>query len=485
MKIENFLTMKKHDFLLKITKEVKNCPLVYLCFLIILFLSVFLRLFRLNQLLGFWYDQGRDALIIWDLLHYHKFFLIGPVTGIEGIFLGPFYYYLLAPLYFLGNGSPVFATAGLCWLTVGAIFLIYLLTAKIYNRETGLLAVLLYGLSSGLVIFSRWLANPNPLPFFTLLVLLSLYQFMQGKKWYLVIALFLIGLSLQLEAASAFWFLPATFLFLIWQRKKLSLSLLFFSGSAFLVTLLPQIVFDLRHQGILRQAFHKFLVADKSFNGGLSTIEETFLEGVKRRALIYYGVFVGKLFSRPESFKVISLALFSANLILFRKKIFNEGGKLLGLWFSVPLVGFLFYKGNHGYIWDYYFTGFIPAFIILLAAGIVFLAKRKWFFQVILGIYLMLFAFINLQDLRNYYQAGIGIALRAQLRGIDWIYKEAGKEEFNIDAYVPPQIYYSYSYLFRWYGQEKYGREPETKLVKNLYTLFEPDGEHPQFLKAG
>ena len=57
-------------------------------------------------------------------------------------------------------------------------------------------------------------------------------------------------------------------------------------------------------------------------------------------------------------------------------------------------------------------------------------------------------------------------------------------EEFNADFYVPPQIYYSYSYLMKWYGGGKYGREPETILTKNLYTLFEPDGEHPQFLQA-
>ena len=36
----------------------------------------------------------------------------------------------------------------------------------------------------------------------------------------------------------------------------------------------------------------------------------------------------------------------------------------------------------------------------------------------------------------------------------------------------------------KWYGNGKFGFEPETKQIKELYTLYEPDGEHPQFLNA-
>ena len=69
--------------------------------------ALFVRIYRTEALLRFYFDQGRDALVIWRLLHEGKFFLIGPVTGLDGIFLGPFYYYLIAPLYLLGGGSPV------------------------------------------------------------------------------------------------------------------------------------------------------------------------------------------------------------------------------------------------------------------------------------------------------------------------------------------------------------------------------------------
>ena len=450
----------------------------YLILFLILGFSAFFRLYKLDQLLGFWYDQGRDALVIWDLIHYGKFFLIGPVTGIESIFLGPFYYYLIAPFYWIGKGSPVTAASFLSLLTVLAIFLIYLLGKQIYNRKVGLMAAFLYGFSYQQVVFARWLANPNPLPFFTMIALVLLYKFITSyDSLFIVLYSFVIGLCLQLEAASAIFFLPSTLIILFWQRKHLKVKWLFLSFLAFFVTLIPQIYFDFRHEGVLRNAFKKFLLEEKSFR-------LSFLQTVHLRLLTYYDVFVGKLLTSGGGSKLFVLALFSATLFFFSKKLFNQGGKMLAIWLFVPLLGYFFYQGNHGYVWDYYFTGVVPAFFILFSAGICYLFEKNLIGKVLVSFFMILFLSSNLKSTVNYLKTGIGITLGAQKKAIDWIYQKAQDQPFNADFYVPPQIYYSYSYLMKWYGKQKYGREPATKQVSELYTLYEPDGEHPQFLKA-
>lgn len=461
-----------------VRKTVSDKRWVVIFLAIILTFSAFFRLYRIGPLLGFWYDQGRDALVIWDFLHYGKLFLIGPTTGIEGIFLGPFYYYLLIPFYWIGRGDPSIAAAGLNLMTVVAIYLIYRLTKKIYNVETALLSAFLYGFSYNLIIFSRWLANPNPLPFFTLLTLLFLFKFIQNhNSKFLILSSFLVGLCLQIEAASAVFFLPAIIIILVWQRKNLPIRVLSLSFLAFFLTLLPQIYFNFRHEGILFNAFKKFIAEDKSFGFTLGQV-------LRDRVRTYYDVFFNKLVPGNKYYSLGVLALFSATMIIYGKKIINQGGKLLLIWLLVPVVGFLFYQGNHGYVWDYYFAGAIPAFVILLSAGTWNLFKQNLAGKVLFGVVLILFLAINVRFLKNYYKTGIGITLRAQKRAIDWIYKDAGGDEFNIDVYVPPKIFFSYSYLFRWYGAKTYGREPQIKLVRNLYTLYEPDGERPQFLSA-
>ena len=51
--------------------------------LIIIALALFLRTYRPADFLGFWFDQGRDALAIWNFLYVdHKPFLIRPTTRI-------------------------------------------------------------------------------------------------------------------------------------------------------------------------------------------------------------------------------------------------------------------------------------------------------------------------------------------------------------------------------------------------------------------
>jgi len=461
----------------KIEKEILSNKSVYFLLALILALSAFFRLYKLNIILGFWYDQGRDALVIWDFIHNGKLFLIGPVTGIEGIYLGPFFYWLMVPFYFLGGGNPVFPAAFFSVLTILAIFLIFWLAKEIYGYPVALLSAFLYGFSLPLVIFSRWMANPNPLPFFALVTLIFLWRFIDKKdNKSLIGASFFLGLCLQCEAASAIFFLPATLIIILWQKRVLSkLNILFFSFIAFFVTLLPQIFFDLRHQGILRSAFKTFLIGDKSFNFSL-------FETVKVRFILYFDTFFGKLL--PQNFfKLALLAFFFLTLYFFRKQIFQKGGKLLAIWLASPLFFFLFYQGNHGYVWDYYFTGVIPAFIILFSSGIFFLTRKVSFSKVIIGAFLILFATINLKGLADYYKAGLGISLSSQLKAIDWVYQDARGKDFNTDVYVPPQIPYAYTYLFKWYGITKYGYEPKAELVKNLYTLYEPDSQHPNLLE--
>ena len=77
------------------------------CF--ILCIALFLRIYKLNDYLIFVYDQGRDAQAVAKILK-GKLTLIGPTTGIPGLFYGPFYYYFIAFPYWLSQGNPLGVT---------------------------------------------------------------------------------------------------------------------------------------------------------------------------------------------------------------------------------------------------------------------------------------------------------------------------------------------------------------------------------------
>src|SRR5258708_39527082 len=111
----------------KIKLEISAHKFIYFILSIILIAGFFIRVYRLPQILGFYFDQGRDALVIWDLIHSHKFFLIGPTTGLAGIFRGPYYYYLIAPFYWLGRGDPVWPSVFFGLTTLISVWFFYYL----------------------------------------------------------------------------------------------------------------------------------------------------------------------------------------------------------------------------------------------------------------------------------------------------------------------------------------------------------------------
>jgi hypothetical protein len=77
--------------------------------LIVFIIFIFALILRSNNLWNnilFTYDQGRDAQRIAGIVSLKDFKLVGPETDIPGVFNGPLFYYLLAPVYAVANFNP-------------------------------------------------------------------------------------------------------------------------------------------------------------------------------------------------------------------------------------------------------------------------------------------------------------------------------------------------------------------------------------------
>lgn len=451
---------------------------------IIVVLGFILRTYRISDFLGFWFDQGRDGVIIWNLIHHREFFLIGPTTGIEGIFLGPFYYYLIAPFYALGNGNPVVPALFMGVLNTVTIYLLYVVGKRFVGRGAGLIAAALYAFSFQFISASRWLANPTPLPFFAILAIWSLLEIVHNnpkKRWWPLLGLTL-GLSLQLEAASATFFLPVTLLVLVWCRKGLAFTWkkFFLLAVSFGVTLLPQLLFDFRNNHILFAGFYKFLVGEKSFQGTVTGF-------YSQRLAFYLEIFTNKFVIFRETAVPLALATLAIFIWSWRKMPRKFTGVLL-TWWLLPVVALLFYHGNHGYVWDYYFTGVYPVLCLLLGSlYYVFMIHARSWLRWTPAILLVVIFKQNLVLATNYYFRSTAppyINLTSEIAAVDWVYEDAGSMPFNTDVYVPPVIPHAYDYVFLWRGATKYRRQPNKELVKRLYTLREPDAGHQSLLDA-
>lgn len=451
--------------------------------LLILIIAFGIRVYRVDQILGFYFDQGRDALVIWDLWHRGKLFLIGPTTGIEGIFRGPWYYWLIAPFYLLGNGNPVYPSVFLALSSVVTIGFLYYLGTKMVGKEAGIMAVIIASFSYRLVMASRWLSNPTPMLLLSVLLLWAMFKVIDGKKWGWPVIAFTSGLSLfNFGSAAEVFYFPALLIFIFWQRKNLpDKKSLIWSIVLFIASFLPLVLFELKHGWILTQNIKKFFVTDKSF----SMPSWIF---VMDKVRFYSDVFSNKIFySFLENERLIFGGLMLVFILCLKKLLVNKYFKATLLIFCLPLLGLIFFQGNFGNIYDYYLTGYYLVFVLLIASALGLLWKGK-LSKIIVLLFFCFFLNSNLKPLmvtlNDKAQDPQSVAFVNQKKALDWVYADSEGKEFNVDVYVPPVIPHAYNYLFKWYGGEKYGRLPLEENRSLLYTLYEIDSPHPERLEA-
>lgn len=142
---------------------------------IILLVAAFMRLYRIGDYLTFLGDEGRDVLVVYNILHGH-FTLLGPTASVGGFFLGPIYYYFMAPFLWLFNYNPVGPAVMVALAGIVTVWLVYFVGQKFFDRTTGLIAAFLFAISPLVIAYSRSSWNPNLMPLTTLLLLFFLYK---------------------------------------------------------------------------------------------------------------------------------------------------------------------------------------------------------------------------------------------------------------------------------------------------------------------
>ena len=227
-------------------------------------LSFLVRWYRLPEYLFFGYEQGRDALVIADLYTLKDFTLIGPKTDIDGIFHGPWYYYLMTVPYGLTGGNPLGASLTLVTLTSLVPLVMYLLIKEVLGSwKWTLVAALITVFSFEAITYSRWLHHYS---FSLLLVPLFFYSVWRyhktNKGLYFLSSAVFAAFASQFEIVLVFQFAFVYLLLLFRQLVALpSRKTLLASIGATLAIFSPLIIFNFRHQFITISAIIKFLVS--------------------------------------------------------------------------------------------------------------------------------------------------------------------------------------------------------------------------------
>jgi len=240
--------------MLKLKPEIFSALLIS----VILAIGLFLRLQNISYRTTFGGDQGYDLAAIRKIVVNSDITLLGPKIGpynkYGNLYLGPAYYYLLLPGLVIANFDPVGPAIFTALLSVATIFLVYKICVLYLNRTIAAFAALLYAINPFLITQSQASSNPHLTPFFSALTLLSILKMRTSKNIVWPIAAGICsGIAFQLHYLGISLILISTAS--VFRNRKNLIILL----SSYLLALLPQIIFELRHNFfVLHLFFNQF-----------------------------------------------------------------------------------------------------------------------------------------------------------------------------------------------------------------------------------
>jgi len=313
-------------------------------------------------------DQGRDVVIIKDFLQNGNLFFIGPQTSIGNMYLGPFFYYLIAPSLFLSNYNPVGPAIFIAFLSVATVFLIYFVGNRWFSRSVGLISAFLFAISPVVIKYSNFIWNPNIMPFFSLLFVYFFFESFRSKKYHLflyaslsfvmVINSHYLGLAL-LPFTGLFW-LYNLIKFIKTKSKQLKpfLKYTFLAAFIFILSLTPQILFDIKHDGQNSKALLTF------FTYRETTVNIKAYKAIPEMPALFNQINTDLLAGRNETVGLIISIVFIIGLLplIFKLNKQKNSSLIIFFWYLSGLVALALYKQH---VYAHYFAFLFPAVFIL------------------------------------------------------------------------------------------------------------------------
>jgi 4-amino-4-deoxy-L-arabinose transferase-like glycosyltransferase len=318
--------------------------------ILILLAGAFFRLYNISGYMTFLGDEGRDSIIVRNLLVHFDPILIGPGTSVGGMYLGPLYYYFMAPFLLISNFSPIGPAVGVALLGVATIYLVFIVAKEWFGKTAGLVSALLYSISPTVITYSHSSWNPNIMPFFSLLSVYSIWKVWKYKKynWLLVTA---ISFAFVLQS-HYLGVLIAPVLIVFWFLSKVPKKTTLISASVFIFLMSPLLIFDVRHDWMNTRALYKFVtVKDANVSvKPVSVISKVYpvFEQVTESVLTAKNIEFGRLMT-------LILTVYLVFTFTKKKNIWNSGNSVLALWLLSGLIGFGLYRLP---IYDHYY-GFL------------------------------------------------------------------------------------------------------------------------------
>lgn len=426
---------------------------------LLIILTIFLRLIKLQDLFYFTYDEAVPAFVGRRIVLWHHIPLIGGVTPF-GFHLGPYFYWFYSILLFIGKLNPIIWGLGAAILASLTTFFIYRVGKEFGNKKLAFTAATFWTFSYLANVYDRHLWALYWGPITGLLTIFSLNKIVNGQKRFTYLLCLTLAISIHADPSNLVFVLVAalTFIFFKLPYKKALLIFIAF----FIISITPLVIFDFRHNfanttpilnfigtGNNNPAFnfeklsHNSLLFPRTF----SRLIYTFGDNEISKQYSYCRYYIFEKFAKIPLLVLILSSLFLTSFVFWAFVLNKKAGwKIIALTMAVYFLGIQIYGTVfQADIFEHYLTGLLPLFLLSFAKLISSFPKK------ILMLVLIFFTATNLNKLFNTQNM---MSLTAKKNAIVYTLEQVGDRPFSLDSLSTCWKYNGYRYLFAVFGKE-------------------------------
>ncbi|MBI2465016.1 glycosyltransferase family 39 protein [Candidatus Shapirobacteria bacterium] len=394
----------------------------------------------------FAHDQDLYSWIAKDIIVNGHQRLVGQITSVDGVFIGSFYYYVMAIFYRLFGMNPLSAIVPITLISIFNIVSIYWVIKRNWGMRAGLIAAAIYAFSFGIARFDRWSVPTLPTLTWSIWFWGVIMELGKGNLKWLPIYGFLVGFIWQLHIA-LLPIVPLPILAFFVGKNKFSslfdknISRYVWGGILiFLITISPFFVFELKHNWSQVRSMAASTQKDIGApTGKMKLIKVIEASGREIQQRIVFDL----KYSNNYVYWLMFIAI--CGYLTWKKHIkWQEVGLMWG-WIGLIMVAQFVSKRV---VSEYYFTNTVPIVIAVMA---IFLAKVITKNAAILVIFLYLV--INSYWLVTKTDEDQSYLYRRQV--VEYIKADKEKNNYNciaVNFIADPGVGVGFRYLFWYYG---------------------------------
>ena len=405
---------------------------------LIIFLACAIRLYRLPEMAPFDFDQEYAANFAYRVLNVYPIQLIGQGLSVQGLFMGPLYFYFLVPFYALFNLHPIGGTIGSIVLGIITIVTYFFVVKQVFGNVAGLIAAFLRA-SLFSYINTDWSVTPAfSSDLIALITWFCFYKYWQGKHKHLILLGFIFGMYSSFHPILFPFYIVFLVLLLI-KRRLPKKQIIFLSLIAFLIPLSPLLLFEYLHNFLEVKLLFSF------FNSSGSEINRI-PEMMNYAQNIFIDLASNLRLPIWWSFIYATILIF----LIYKKIGFWKDQFHFVFLLSSTVVFLVYYSFFPKSVPEYYFIALTTANLIYFSANLSMLQER---FRPILLISLVLITYLNLNYLRHHkwdHQNTASLYNKEQI--VKRIKYDNAKDIPIFVSYIKfPGRDFGFSYLFSYY----------------------------------